>query len=136
MQLNKADTYAKPERLQRSPSPPRNKFEKFERVRTPSPPTVRLAAAPRPRTPSPPKQAQVYIVYIYLYIYIYIYRYILAYRTQRNLFEILFNQPEVKLYLPFSDWFGTKLTSVWFRINRKLVNTIWFRFDLKRFRTL
>ena len=53
--------------------------------------------------------------------------------TQRNLFEILLNQTEIRLYLPFSDWFGTKLTSVWFQINRNMVNTIWYRFDLIRF---
>ena len=49
-------------------------------------------------------------------------------------FEILLNQTEIKLYLPFSDWFGTKRTSVWFQINRKMVNTIWFRLELMRFR--
>ena len=38
------------------------------------------------------------------------------------------------LYLPFSDWFGTKRTSVWFQINRNMVNTIWFRVDSIRFR--
>ena len=27
--------------------------------------------------------------------------------SQRNLFEILFNQTEISFYLPFSDWFGT-----------------------------
>ena len=54
--------------------------------------------------------------------------------TQRNLFKILLNQTEIRLYLPFSDWFGTKLTSVWFQINRKMVNIIWFKFDLIRFR--
>ena len=54
--------------------------------------------------------------------------------TRRNLFEILLNQREIKLQLPFSDWFGTKRTSVWFQINRKMVNTIWFQFDLIRFR--
>ena len=31
------------------------------------------------------------------------------------------------MYLQFSDWFQTKRTSVWFKINRKTVNTIWFR---------
>ena len=31
------------------------------------------------------------------------------------------------------NWFGTKRTSVWFQINRKMVNTIWFGFDLIRF---
>ena len=34
--------------------------------------------------------------------------------------------PEIRLYLPLSDWFGTKWKSVWFQINRKMVNTIWF----------
>ena len=28
--------------------------------------------------------------------------------TQRNLFDILLNQPDIRLYLPFSDWFGTQ----------------------------
>ena len=37
--------------------------------------------------------------------------------TQRNLFEILLNQPEIRLYLPFSGWFGTKRPSVWFQFN-------------------
>jgi len=48
--------------------------------------------------------------------------------------EILSNQPEIRLYLAFSDWFGTKRTSVWIQINLKMVNTIWFRVDLTRFR--
>ena len=39
-----------------------------------------------------------------------------------------------QIVLPFSDWFGTIRMSVWFQINRKMVNTIWFRFDLIRFR--
>ena len=50
--------------------------------------------------------------------------------TQRNLFEILLNQTEIGLYLPFSDWFGTKRKSVWFQINRKMISTIRFLFDL------
>ena len=54
--------------------------------------------------------------------------------TQRNLFEILLNQPKIRLCLPFSDWFGSERTSVWIQINQKMVNTIWFRFDLIRFR--
>ena len=33
--------------------------------------------------------------------------------TQRNLFEIMLNQPEIRLYLPFSDSLGTKRTFVW-----------------------
>ena len=34
--------------------------------------------------------------------------------SQRNIFGILLKQPEIRLYLQFSDWFGTKRTSVWF----------------------
>ena len=44
--------------------------------------------------------------------------------TQRNIFQVLLNQTEIRLYLPLSDWFGTKRTSVWFKINRKMINTI------------
>ena len=57
-----------------------------------------------------------------------------SFYTQRNLFEILLNQSEIRWYLPFPDWFRTKRMSVWFQINRKMVTTIWFRFDLTRFR--
>ena len=40
----------------------------------------------------------------------------------------------IRLYLPFSDWFGTKRTvSVGLKINQKMVNTIGFWFDSKRF---
>ena len=49
-------------------------------------------------------------------------------------FETLLNQSEIRLYLTFSDWFGTKRIYIWFKINRKVVNTIWFRVDIKRFR--
>ena len=44
--------------------------------------------------------------------------------TLRNLFEILWNQLEIRFYWPFFDWFGSKRTSAWFQINRKMVNTI------------
>ena len=54
--------------------------------------------------------------------------------TQRNLFEILSNEPQIRLYLSFSGWFKTKRMSVWFQINRKMVSTIWFRVHLIRFR--
>ena len=47
--------------------------------------------------------------------------------TQR---EIYYNQTEIRLFLLFSDLLGTKRTSVCFQINRKMVYTIWFRFDL------
>ena len=46
---------------------------------------------------------------------------------------VMLNQTDIWLYSPFSDWFGTKWKSVWFQINRKMVNTIWFGFDLIRF---
>ena len=54
--------------------------------------------------------------------------------TQRNLFEILLDQPEFRLYLLYANWFGTKRTSVWLQINRKMVNTIRFHSELARFR--
>ena len=58
-------------------------------------------------------------------------------------FWILLNRAENRLYLPFSDWFkkwqnwfGSKRTSFWIQVNRKMVNTIGFRFDLIRFQTV
>ena len=54
--------------------------------------------------------------------------------TQRNHLEILLNQPEIKMYLSFSDSLGTKRMFIWFQIYRKLVYTIWFRFYLIIFR--
>ena len=57
----------------------------------------------------------------------------LKFFTQRNIFEILLNQPEIRLYLLVSDWFGSKRTSVSIQISQKMVNTIWFQFDLIRF---
>ena len=53
--------------------------------------------------------------------------------THGYLFEILLIQTEIWWYLPFSDWFGTILTSICFQINRRIVNAIWFPFDLIRF---
>ena len=50
------------------------------------------------------------------------------------LFQVLLNQTEIRLYVTCTDWFGTKRTSVWIQINRKMVDTIWFRVDLIRFR--
>ena len=44
-----------------------------------------------------------------------------------NFFEILLNLIEIRLYISFSDWFQIKQMSVWFQINWKMVNTIWFR---------
>ena len=51
-----------------------------------------------------------------------------------HLSEILLNQTEIRLHLPWTNWFRSKRTYVWFKINRKMVNTIWFRVDLIRFR--
>ena len=48
--------------------------------------------------------------------------------------EIFSNKTKIRLYLPFSDSFWTKQTSVWFQINRKMVNTIRFQVDLIRIR--
>ena len=56
--------------------------------------------------------------------------------TQRIFFWILLIQTEIRLCIciPFFVWFRTKLKSIWFCIDRCMVNTIWFRFDLIRFR--
>ena len=54
--------------------------------------------------------------------------------TQRNLSKVLLNQPEIRLCLLFSDWFGSKRTSIWIQINQKMLNTIWFQVYLIRFR--
>ena len=53
---------------------------------------------------------------------------------QTETFEILLDQTKIRFYLPFSNLFGTKRTSVGFQINRKMVNTIWLQFDWIRFR--
>ena len=55
------------------------------------------------------------------------------YYAQKNLFKILLNQTEIRLYLKCTDWLSTKQTSIWFQINWKMVNTIWFLFDSIRF---
>ena len=49
--------------------------------------------------------------------------------------KILSNQTEIRLYLPFSAWIGQQTDNVrlLFQINRKMVDTILFRFDLIRF---
>ena len=41
---------------------------------------------------------------------------------QRNIFEILLNKLEIRLYLPFPINFGSKRMSVWIQPNRKMVN--------------
>ena len=50
--------------------------------------------------------------------------------------EILLNQTEIRLYLPFSSIDLEQQTDsarLVFQIYRKMVNTIWFRFYLIRF---
>ena len=51
----------------------------------------------------------------------------------KDILLILVKFSEIRLYLPFSDWFGTEQKFVRFEINRKMVNTIWFGFDSARF---
>ena len=53
--------------------------------------------------------------------------------TQRNRLLILVRSPETRLYWLFSEFIWRHTESVWLQINRKMVNTIWFRFDLMRF---
>ena len=57
-----------------------------------------------------------------------------SFPIERNHFSVSLTIFLSRLYLPYSDWFGTKRTSVRFKINRTMVNTIWFRVDLIRFR--
>ena len=41
---------------------------------------------------------------------------------------------QIRLYLPCTYWFGTKRkVFLWLQIKLKMVNTIWFRFELIRF---
>ena len=46
------------------------------------------------------------------------------YRIEFFSLEILLYQPEIRLYLPFSDWFRIKRTSVWLQNNRKMENAV------------
>ena len=66
-----------------------------------------------------------------LYLFIY-FLCINSIYTQKNIFKFLLNRTEIRLYIPSTDWFGSKRTSVWIQINRKMVNTIWFRVDSVR----
>ena len=47
-------------------------------------------------------------------------------RTQRNLFQILLNEPEIRLYLRFTIDLEqqTDIVRLLFQINQKMVNTI------------
>ena len=55
-------------------------------------------------------------------------------RQRNNFWLLLFTSTGIKLSfsLSFSDWFRTKRKSVWF--HRQIVYTIWFQFDLTKFR--
>ena len=48
-------------------------------------------------------------------------------RNERNRLLIIVKLTEIGLYLPFPDRSGNKRSSIWFQINRKMVNTISFR---------
>ena len=39
----------------------------------------------------------------------------------------LVNSTIIRLYIPFSDWFRNKKNNARFKINLRMVNTIWFR---------
>ena len=54
-------------------------------------------------------------------------------RTEKS-FTNLIKSNRNQIVFTFSDWFGINRTSDWFQINQKMVNTIWFRFDLIRIR--
>ena len=59
--------------------------------------------------------------------------------TLRNLFEILLNQPEIRLYLPSFDWFGTANGHCPFAVPNQSENgeynliSVWFNKILKKF---
>ena len=48
-------------------------------------------------------------------------------------FRNLVYQTKIRLHSSFWDRFGIKRNSIWFQINRKMVNPIWFRYDSTRF---
>ena len=53
--------------------------------------------------------------------------------TQIHFFRNLIKSNRSQIvYILFSDWFETKLSSVWFISNRKVLNTIRFGFDSRR----
>ena len=59
--------------------------------------------------------------------------------TKRNVFKILLNQTEIRLYLPFSDWFGTENGLRPFAVLNQSVHgkynmiSVWFNNISKRF---
>ena len=73
--------------------------------------------------------------YQYQINYKYRYTYVLTRSSEWIFHPMYIRCIFIRLYMPFSDWFGTKQTvSVWFQINRCMVNTIWFQFDLIRYK--
>ena len=48
--------------------------------------------------------------------------------------EINTLKPKSDCIYRISDWYGTKRMSVWFQINWIMLDAIWFRFDLMKFR--
>ena len=58
----------------------------------------------------------------------------MATSTHREIFLKFYRINPKSNFIYHSDWFGTKRKSVWFQINRNMVITIRFRFDLIRFR--
>ena len=51
--------------------------------------------------------------------------------------EILLNQTKIRLYIPYSYWFGTKQASIWFQINGKYnLISVWFNAIFLRVHTL
>ena len=54
--------------------------------------------------------------------------------TQRNIFGILLNQTEIRLYLPFSDRFETKRTSVWCLPSSACSNIIYMYIYIHKYR--
>ena len=54
--------------------------------------------------------------------------------AQEKSFRILIKSNRNQIVFTIYNLFGTKQTSVWLQINRKMVNTILFRFDLIRIR--
>jgi len=50
--------------------------------------------------------------------------------TWRCILLVLVWSTVIRFYLPFSARFWAKRNSVWFKSNRKMVNTIWFRLEI------
>ena len=71
---------------------------------------------------------------VYDFIFVIFMWFVLNQKKNRSYNHILLNMIVEKLYLSFSNWFENKRNAIWFQINRKMINKIWFRLDLTRFR--